>query len=387
MAALSVGALIVAGANDPALFGDEVNNWGVRAHALMLLPDLSPESVLRLQRVGRHNDYPMWNPMLQLWMDAVAGRMSIVANRFVVQGFAVLLPVLVFGVLSRFVRPLWAGLIGLWVALHPLVDTMAVYAESDIMLAFTVVAAFDAFDRSRVCAGDAAFRVGCVSAAAVGWSKNEGLMLLVVMAIAFGIAWIVESVVRRRLSRMRWRRSVWLLVPVVVVGCQRWWNAALGFHNDLFGVGMARETEGLDWAERLMSLGPDRLPRIAAHFAGDLCHPTTGLMLLPVAVAVSVVALTTNRGLWRHPTWLPGTLFLIGSWSAYGLIYMITPHELHWHMVTSAGRIVWHPLPLCAVVGGVALGALQEGRRQTFDSRSVTNSASVIRTGGPSTEM
>jgi len=68
----------------------------------------------------------------------------------------------------------------------------------------------------------------------------------------------------------------------------------------------------------------------------------------PVSIVIVLVIYAILIGFdsseWRRQTWL--LLVILGQLAGYFAVYLITPHDLAWHITTSMDRLISHLLPM-----------------------------------------
>jgi hypothetical protein len=117
--------------------------------------------------------------------------------------------------------------------------------------------------------------------------------------------------------------------------------------------------------ERVLEL--DRWLAISSAFACKFwpgCHATGftrwGLLWPLLAIATLWILLATPR---RQPRDFFAALFLLGL-GAYLSFYLLTPHNVEWHLTTSLDRLLLQLLPLLLIWIFASLPALSAIRRK-----------------------
>ena len=179
------------------------------------------------------------------------------------------------------------------------------------------------------------------------WTKNEGALFLVVLPAARCAAtW------RRRGARQVVRElGYWTAGALPVLALVALEKLCLAGSNDL--------VDGQNWQATVTRLlDPYRYWYVAQALALNALR-----IARPFAVVLSLcflllgVAKNRARGTAGLPTAgavLP--LMLAG----YFLVYVTTPCDLHWHLATSAGRLLLHLWPLCIMVLFLCLATPEE---------------------------
>lgn len=297
------------------------------------------EALMSNTQMIAHLDYPLLNPLLQWWCFVAAGELLDGANRLPLQLCSVALLLLLAGALLQSCRPLLAAALLLLVFSLGATLTGLKSAYSDGAVALGLLVAADAVRRAgslppRAVAGLTA--LGLVSLVA---AKHEGLVYLASLCAA----WCVLRPLPLR------RMALWCLPAVLVLGSTWLLNLRLGVSNDVAANAhpqLARLPEVLAFFwNHIWSA-----PRDAASLRELNQH---GLLLL----ALAWWALGGARS-WRGwPGFVGLTLGL--ATLAQLTVYVLTPHELEWHLLTSAPRVAWQLVPLAALWIGVRTGCRQ----------------------------
>lgn len=155
-----------------------------------------------------------------------------------------------------------------------------------------------------------------------GWTKNEGLIFIAAGVLSLGIA-----------SPGNFKKALFyyfagLLIPLAVIG----YFKLLAPPNDLVA-----NTEG-GLIDKLLDLS--RYEMILKTFLSDLLKPEA-VFLFVYLLLMGVGAARTNR---RGGAVLAALLVI--QILGYGFVYLITPYDLSWHLMTSQARLVFQVIPL-----------------------------------------
>ena len=193
-------------------------------------------------------------------------------------------------------------------------------------------------------------------AGAAAWTKNEGLL----MALAVGVGLLLVSVVLPLLKAVRGGRSVdkaisyrglWIVMAFVLAFVPTG-LVLMGIKLSLAPPTDLIQNQSASGLSRL--LDPMRHLQILVGF-GHAAIIAIGWPLLLAGLATLVIAL-------RSPRQLAGPGILVGVILAVILagecvVYLLTPHDLAWHLATSADRLVLQLWP--TIVLGLALATSQ----------------------------
>ena len=300
-----------------------------------------------------HLDYPMLNPLLQVWAFLHAGEILHWENRLLIQCALLACLLILASALSQLVRPCFAvPLLVLFVALP---DTLALSRSclSDPLVALGFLTAMDALFRWQKDKSSKWPRLLCLGLAFMLWSKNEAILYLLGSLLGLGLA-ILCARERRKLvfhpANLERRELAWLALPLLVLTFTLTVNAIFGFRNDI----ASPSSGGLSIFERLVSLAPERLGEILGFFWQRIvAGPVWGshvmemrsnylyFAFLCLLVAFPLRAMRSTRAVL--------TTALLVAMTGSALVYIATPYDLGWHLNSSAPRVTWQAIP-CVIL-------------------------------------
>jgi hypothetical protein len=200
---------------------------------------------------------------------------------------------------------------------------------ADVPLAFFIVTAFVLMAAAVESDGPLLWVLSGASAGLAACTKNEGLAFCLVF-FALSTGWAI-----RREGAAGWKRPVLLLAgaaaPLAAVVAFKIWLAP---PNVLLA--------GADAAAKVGDL--DRFALVGAVLARELWFggaPWIGV--LPI-VGVFLTASGLRRG--GNPVPALASLVAVGLVLVYGVVYVLTPYDLRWHLMSSTDRLVLHVAPL-----------------------------------------
>lgn len=172
------------------------------------------------------------------------------------------------------------------------------------------------------------------------WMKNEGFVTVGVFTLIWGI---VSFQKRRSIFR---EYLIGLAIPIMVVIL---FKLFLSPPNDLVS-GERNLLEQITDMERYVIIL--REAGVTLWNLGQGPIPLIGLIILYGALAGG--SRQRVAGLWTI-----GSVILF-QLSAYFVVYLVTPHDLEWHLITSMNRLYSHVLPLVFLVFFVWIKSPQE---------------------------
>jgi hypothetical protein len=203
--------------------------------------------------------------------------------------------------------------------------------EADIPLGFFLLATLVGFalEGRQPDHGESILVVTGLTAGLAAWTKNEGWLVALSVVVARA------TVLGRRAGGRAWRRE---LIPFAlgigpVLAVVLLFKIALVPLNDLVAGQGWRET-----ARYLLT--PGRYAEVARGFKRALVEADPSLVapVLALLLYLACVGLDPDR---RDEAGFATGLVTLGLLLVgYGLVYLVTPYDLAWHMSTSAGRLL-----------------------------------------------
>jgi len=284
---------------------------------------------------NHHLDYPVLNPLLQVWVFAHAGGPLEWQNRLPIQGFGIALLLLLAAGLRQVLRPaLVACCLVIFVAIDETLTQMRT-CYADVMVAVGLAIACDAWFRSQRDRQGPWWWLVLLGLSVAAWSKNEGMMYLGVALIAGLLACWQRLPGPASHNPFELRLGV-LVIPFLFVGATLSINYAFGFTNDL----IESSATGTSLFDRLLNPG-DRAAAIGGFtldsllLSRDRCFVFLAFLVLLISCPVRAVT---------GPLRAPG-IFLMLSIVMVFVVYLATPAKIHWHLFTSLPRVMWQLTP------------------------------------------
>ncbi|HZS62289.1 MAG TPA: hypothetical protein VFA43_23675 [Gemmatimonadaceae bacterium] len=310
--------------------------WTPKAHALAAL-GLQPAWFAQPELLNR--DYPLLLPSVEAagfrFTGYETGLLDLQSWLFVVA----LLGAFAELVVAR--APRWAVALPTLIVVSPSIADQLAAAEADIPLAafFACAAAFAYLwhvegDRSSLLL----FGLFCAGTAA---TKAEGLGFVVALALVFAVA-----DARRRPRAALALVGTAALAVLAALGAWREWVDA---HHIPQQASIGRVTDLSLLAHRL-----ERPPIAAAYLAARLLDPRAWLVLVPLLAVLTCLLARRSRG---DAVLVAG--FVLLSLATLVLAYWTSQFQLHYHLETSARRVITGPLLAWAFLVPLAWGRLR----------------------------
>ncbi|MBA4395765.1 MAG: hypothetical protein C0394_00020 [Syntrophus sp. (in: bacteria)] len=321
-----------------------------------------------------HPDYPLLVPLSIVRMWKYAGSETLYGPIVLSVLFTLAVAGLLVFSLATLRSRAQGYLAGLVLMGSPFFLDMGAYQFADIPLAFfflaTLVIFFqhDRFSERH----DYPLMLAGLAAALAAWTKNEGLLFLLCVPPA-RFAWIVRSVGRRRALR----QAAWFAagaLPVLMVIA--FFKLQLAPSSDIFaGQGLQPVLDRLtDWPR----YGQVLLAYIqtALTFTQGIVNIREGFRFNPlvagvVLLGVYLILMGVRKPAQDRPALLTGATVILLMLAGYFGIYLITPHDLRWHLLTSLNRLFIQLWPaaifLCFMVARAPEQALARGVIREMD--------------------
>ena len=313
--------------------------WNVRARAAFLnLPSAGAHTAVL--PVLAHADYPELVPRAIARAWTFAGVDDVTVPVLLAAMFAGVSALLAGASIGRRSGARLGVLTAAFILASPVLVNWTWSQGADVPLSFFVLLTF-VFTASAVTRKSAAlWAFAGLSAGLSAWTKNEGIVFVIVAALICAF-WTWRS-------RQSWRSSLLTFAagaaPALLVLVAFKLNLVVA--NNLIAAQSLERTIGLLTWERF-SMISQAMARELWFSGASLVGP---LPLLGLFVAVN-----------SRPRWIPEaglTLQGIGMMlAAYALVYVLTPHDLAWHLRTSLDRLILHLMPSMVWAGMLLTGA------------------------------
>jgi hypothetical protein len=251
------------------------------------------------------------------------------------------------GLISRAAR--WGGLL-LLLGVPDLVKHAAGYYAGYADLPLAVLALFGAIFLYRWLRQPAAgtFAAAALFFSLAGFAKNEGLVTAGVgLALLFGL-----GLLRRQITWAGAGAAV-ALAAIILLPWQ-WDKATLHITGDIQPTWALVQAQ---WAARIPPIVNGLTLMAASPYHQNLVWPVLPLL------GTGALVFTTRR--WLRT--LPLLALIAAQIAATMLAYIVTPHDLAWHLHTSVDRVVFQPSLIALFLGTLYLGLLLD-RDETRDA-------------------
>lgn len=318
---------------------DEAIFWSKRAK-LWFVDGFGPSYARAVATRDLANSaYPLLNPLLQLYVFDLAGKITHVVNRLPIQLCSLALFLCTASALRRAAGSWVAGGLLLALASSPLTSAAARHAHSDVLVALVAGDAFERWNRG----GERAWlALASLGAAFLIWSKNEGLLLLTAFLCIQGFAQLRAAGGRAACLRPSRAQLLWL--PIAAVLALTW------IHNATFGASGAHTPS----VAQLADLGAD-LQRNAGvvlrAFAQQAFAPS--LHGVPAAFFLLLVLAPEARRGWTGAVGLA----LLFQYLGVAQVYLTKP-DLSGLLDVTLSRVMFQVLPLQLLLLALVLRAL-----------------------------
>jgi len=310
-------------------FGDEAIIWTRKAQILFDAGGMNGDFGLHGRMLGSHEDYPMLNPLLQVWAFAHARALLWIEARIPIQVFAVSLVLAQAAALRRILRPAAAAFVLAIVFFVDASTRKPCTATADPMVGLGLVVATDAGLRWLASRAEAWGRLFFVALAFLAGTKHEGALLGLCVFLGCATCALAS---RTALRRPAARHLAWAALPLAVLVAGWFVNVHFGFRNKVSEHPLAI----------LTSRFGERIGPILSSFAElFFLRPRWNAGLFALLIVLSVIApRRVLRGRTRPLTL--GCWFALGAWL---VVYLATPYDLQWHLISSAPRITYQVVP------------------------------------------
>jgi hypothetical protein len=344
---------------------DEGNVWSFRSKMLFHTGGFGDAYRAAEETYSLGNrDYPLWNPMLQVWTFAHAGHVTHVLNRVPLQLFSVALILIMAGGLRRGAHPLVAAV--LLVLLSDMAEAAysARRAHSDVLVTVGALASLDAWVRWRDDRRTCWAALGALSLGVLLWSKHEGTAIAAATAAAAVLLALLHRL-RREGGTGAWspRGALVLLPPLFVLAVTWAVNASNDAGNMFVENKLSGKTDTVDFEGNLLTVFFERFPErflpVMRYFGANVFFaPRHSWFTLALFVLLLPIAARWGR---REELRVSAAALGLGL-AGLVLVFIGLPLDIHWHLKTAASRVGFHLAPAITLWVGLALTDLLDER-------------------------
>jgi hypothetical protein len=289
-----------------------------------------------------HPDYPLLLPLSIVRMWKYAGGETLYGPIFLAVLFMLAVAGLLVFTLAILRSRSQGYLAGLVLMGSPYFLDLSAAQFADVPLAFYILATLvifflhDRFDHRH----DSPLMLAGLTAALAAWTKNEGLLFLFVVPLV-RFAWITRDRGRQKALR----QAGWFIagaLPVIMVIA--FFKLQLAPSTDIFaGQALQQMIDRLTDLNRLGQVSISYL-RTVLTFTQGAVNIRTGFHLNPGVAGVILLSLYmiltgVRTQAQDRPALMTAFTVLIFMLAGYFIIYLITPRDLHWHLLTSLNRL------------------------------------------------
>ena len=159
------------------------------------------------------------------------------------------------------------------------------------------------------------------------WIKNEGILFIVTMLVIYSLMALKQTT---HWKNIKWL-SIGIFLPSILLVI---YKLTIDVPSDLFKDNNSFIAQILD-IQRWWTIGIKFLFYILRYAN----WPVSAILVLLIYIFLVGI----DRSEYKRGTWL--FLIIAGQFAGYFGIYLVTPHELDWHIYTSMERLISHIFP------------------------------------------
>ncbi len=362
LALIATGRLVLLSSLNAIIATDEALFWSYRAKMLFTSDGFGPSYRAALAaRTMPHADYPLLDPLLQLWTFLWAGRITHVVNRLPIQLVALSLVLCSAAALRRVARPALAALALLLLPATAEFSFAARHGYADVLVAAGLLVLLDGYLRWRAEGDPTWIRLASMAGAFALWAKHDALL--------YACALLGASLLARLDRRPAYagalrpgRVHLALLAPLGVV-LVTWISNAVFSQGSKLVVGGGAVRDPI--ASGLGDLR-ERLPLVLERLWALAVDPSGSHYLWP---AFLVLFLAAPLRVWRGSLRLPALALLLSLAGLTALFCWIPDFE--WHLRTAAPRLLFQLFPALLLWIGALGGELLRSSRLEREARAL----------------
>jgi len=286
-----------------------------------------------------HADYPLLVPVNVAGAWNTLGREMMRAPQAQSMYFLIGIFCVLMGAITHLRTTGQSLLAGITLLAMPVFYYTAAREEADLTVAFFILATLTLLFLYSNERKSALIVLAGLSTGFAAWTKNEGLLFLVTGSIA----WLVMLYRQSQLKELKWY-ALGLALPLAVIV---YFKLFLTPPNDLFDQSSSTGLlEQLADFERYAFIARNIYKQIFVFGNGEL-----SIFLIAVYGVIVGLDRSTNHS---RPV-VAASIAVFLQLAGYFLIYLLTPHDLDWHLRTSLYRLMIHIFPAALFIFFVSI--------------------------------
>lgn len=304
---------------------DSVSIWALKAKILYLAKTIPADffHMINTSFHGIHADYPLLVPFSEVWFYTFLGNLNdhLVKIIFPLNFLAFLL--IFYSLLRKVTGKRNISLLFTFVlASIKQFSDYATIGSADLQLAIYCFLTFVFLFMHRRYGSNSYLAASVISCIFAFWTKNEGSIILLITVILLAG------------SFFRGRRPLFA-ISILFAVFTAWWlfKANLHLKSDIINIGAFEGLSAGKACKRIMAIAYEYQKHVFGFKKWNLMW-----------IAFLYFVIVRFKGLFRGCRYIIIPLGAILS--VYTAVYLITPHDIDWHLATTASRLLIHILPL-----------------------------------------
>jgi len=312
---------------------DAIGNFAFKARMFFVESRIPYEVFFNRTMDIQHSDYPLFVPLSEAWVSMFMGSWNDLFVKAIFPMFLVALLIIFYYTLKRIIGPRWALISTFFLATIPHLLNYATIGYADFALIMFYAASFlYLFLWISYRRENKYLLLAALLSVLSLWAKNEGALLsLINISLLFLFAWLG----RREMAKNEWL-GIFSFIIIVVVLETAWFVFIhkIGFSNEFIN----KDTLKLS----LFVKNLDRIPLVLYDYQKHVFGPKKwNISLLVFFAGLILYFKTAFKGYTKYIT-----LSILFAFLGYGIFYLFTPLEIHYHLQTAGSRVLLHFLPV-----------------------------------------
>lgn len=309
---------------------DAWSHWNLRAKYIVRAPDTWTDLFPYIS----HGDYPLFNSgyVARGWAYSQTESIAVPITLAFISTYSTLL--LLFWALRNSTNTIYALLGCIVLAATPFFTIVGKYQFADTPLGFFILASSALFLLAflqKDLAKDKMLLLSGLMAGLASWTKNEGLLYVASAAACVVLIFLLYKEIRWKNLRYYFAGTAAILAVTMI------YKLGFGPANDmtegLKSTGIASKIT--DWGRYKYIL--DWFTTEGATFGHWFLNPWPWLIVFALIMGISKRV--------KQAEWVMVGLSLVGIFVLYFITYLLSFHELYYHLSTSYYRLCFHLLP------------------------------------------
>lgn len=311
---------------------DSVAIWALKAKAIYIAGGIPAGFFKNPGYITAHFDYPVLIPIQEALFYKMRGVFDDAFVKAIFPMYLASMAAIMYGALRKPIGRRMSLIFTFLLTTVPIFNEYATNGYADIVIAFYYSSGLIAIYRWMTKKDAGLLVLSAVMSAIAAWTKPEGVFLCLLNLCVMAFAVFLTN--EKRIKTIAVGAAAYIIALAVFLIPWNMFTKQIGVSSDLITAQTFSPTRAFE--------NLNRLPTILYEYQKQFFGFKKWNILW---VLFWVVFLINFKKIFRHKAAIP-TLSIIGAFSIYTIVYILTPKDFGWHLRRSLARVMIHFLPI-----------------------------------------